>query len=178
MSCTYHLPTFSANHLLLSFQPDLSPDQPANLPSPGRGGKYEAKLIVGQGRSHAVWKRIEGEMERYRDKTRNEETLRQSPPTVGDSLLMSSCLYCQLAYPAEMIENLLYRALAQLMHRHLAHGLVGSAGIPPHPLLFFYDTHKLGDELIHLLAIALPHQPTEERLHLLWPPLGFRQEKI
>ncbi|RSH90948.1 hypothetical protein EHS25_010124 [Saitozyma podzolica] len=72
ISSTFHLPTFSPNHLLLSFLPDLSPSAPSNLPTLGRGGKLEVKLLIGEGAGHEVWKRIEGERGRWEDIRRRE----------------------------------------------------------------------------------------------------------
>ncbi|GFZ45002.1 hypothetical protein JCM24511_02728 [Saitozyma sp. JCM 24511] len=72
ISSTFHLPTFSPNHLLLSFLPDLLSPAPSNLPTLGRGGKLEVKLLVGEGAGHGVWKRIEGERGRWEESRRRE----------------------------------------------------------------------------------------------------------
>jgi hypothetical protein len=48
------------------------------LPEPGRGGKIEAKIIVGEGAGHGIWKMIEGERERWLERKREENTLRES----------------------------------------------------------------------------------------------------
>jgi hypothetical protein len=52
---------------------------PSNLPTPGRGGKLEVKLLVGEGAGHGVWKRIEGERGRWEETRRREgeEALRE-----------------------------------------------------------------------------------------------------
>lgn len=78
LSATFHLPLFTPNHLLLHFHP--GPHLPlvqTNLPDPGRGGKIEAKVVVGEGAGHAVWKRIEGERGRWAERRREEEILRE-----------------------------------------------------------------------------------------------------
>jgi hypothetical protein len=48
------------------------------LPEPGRGGKIEAKVIVGEGAGHGIWKMIEGERERWLEIKRQENVLRES----------------------------------------------------------------------------------------------------
>ncbi|CAD6566337.1 MAG: hypothetical protein TREMPRED_002487 [Tremellales sp. Tagirdzhanova-0007] len=70
LSCTFHIPTFSPSNMILSFLPDGP-----SLPSPGRGGKIELKLIVGEGACHSVWKRIEGERARAEERRVDEDTL-------------------------------------------------------------------------------------------------------
>ncbi|ORX37247.1 hypothetical protein BD324DRAFT_435347 [Kockovaella imperatae] len=65
LKCTFNLPTFSANHLLISFLPDPELGAASNLPAPGRGSSLEVKIIVGDGAGHGVWKRIEGERQRH-----------------------------------------------------------------------------------------------------------------
>lgn len=77
LSCTFHIPTFSPTHMILSFMPD----GPSIL-SPGRGGKIDLKLVVGEGACHTVWKRIEGERARAEERRTEEETLRESNHTV------------------------------------------------------------------------------------------------
>ena len=59
--------------MLIAFLPDGP-----SLPSPGRGGKIELKLVVGEGACHAVWKRIEAERSRAEQRRVEEETLRES----------------------------------------------------------------------------------------------------
>lgn len=73
-SCTYNLPTFSANHIRMSFLPSPSSN---SLPDPGTGQVLEAKIIVGEGAGHAVWKIIEGERSRAEERGRDEEDLRE-----------------------------------------------------------------------------------------------------
>lgn len=73
-SCTYNLPTFSANHIRMSFLPSPSSN---SLPDPGTGQSLEAKIIVGEGAGHAVWKIIEGERSRAEERGRDEEDLRE-----------------------------------------------------------------------------------------------------
>ncbi|WVQ73400.1 hypothetical protein IAR50_002972 [Cryptococcus sp. DSM 104548] len=68
-SCTYNLPTFSANHLLINFLPSPL----SSLPDPGRGQGLELKVIVGEGAGHGVWKRIEGERSRAEERGREGE---------------------------------------------------------------------------------------------------------
>ncbi|WWC88666.1 uncharacterized protein L201_003579 [Kwoniella dendrophila CBS 6074] len=67
-SATYNLPTFSANHLLLTFLPSNQ-----SLPDPGRGQLLELKIWVGEGAGHSIWKRIEGERNRIEERQRNRE---------------------------------------------------------------------------------------------------------
>jgi hypothetical protein len=74
-SAKFNLPLFSPNNILLSFQPDPASQ---SLPEPGRGGKIEAKIIVGEGAGHGIWKMIEGERERWLAIKREENTLRES----------------------------------------------------------------------------------------------------
>jgi hypothetical protein len=74
-SAKFNLPLFSPNNILLSFQPDPSSQ---SLPEPGRGGKIEAKVIVGEGAGHGIWKMIEGERERWLEIKRQENVLRES----------------------------------------------------------------------------------------------------
>jgi hypothetical protein len=75
----FSLPLFSPNNILLSFQPDPNPESEAHkLPDPGRGGKIEVKIVVGEGAGHGVWKIIQGEMERWSNTRREENTLRES----------------------------------------------------------------------------------------------------
>ncbi|WVW84892.1 hypothetical protein I302_106927 [Kwoniella bestiolae CBS 10118] len=64
-TATYNLPTFSANHLLLTFVPSGT-----SLPNPGIGQFIELKIWVGEGAGHAVWKRIEGERSRVEERSR------------------------------------------------------------------------------------------------------------
>ncbi|OWZ27804.1 hypothetical protein C349_06744 [Cryptococcus neoformans var. grubii Br795] len=71
-SCTYNLPTFSANHIRITFLPSPSSN---SLPDPGTGQVLEAKIIVGEGAGHAVWKRIEGERSRAEERGRDGEDL-------------------------------------------------------------------------------------------------------
>ncbi|KJD99684.1 hypothetical protein I311_06728 [Cryptococcus gattii NT-10] len=71
-SCTYNLPTFSANHILITFLPSPSSN---SLPDPGRCQVLEAKIIVGEGAGHGIWKRIEGERSRAEERGREEEDL-------------------------------------------------------------------------------------------------------
>jgi len=73
-SAKFNLPLFSPNNILLSFQPDPSSQ---SLPEPGRGGKIEAKVIVGEGAGHGIWKMIEGERERWLEIKRQENVLRE-----------------------------------------------------------------------------------------------------
>lgn len=73
-SAKYNLPLFSPNNILLSFQPDPNSQ---SLPEPGRGGKIEAKLIIGEGASHGIWKMIEAERERWLEIKKEENTLRE-----------------------------------------------------------------------------------------------------
>ncbi|WOO76836.1 uncharacterized protein LOC62_01G000451 [Vanrija pseudolonga] len=77
----FSVPLFSANHLLVSFVPDGTPT--SGLPSPGRGGVITAKLVVGDGQAHAVWKRIEAERAASAERKRHEEALRGAihPPS-------------------------------------------------------------------------------------------------
>jgi hypothetical protein len=77
LSSSFNLPTFSPNNILINFLPDPSHSQP-NLPSPGRGGKLEVKVVVGEGAGHAVWKRIEGGRNRAEERRNQEEILRRS----------------------------------------------------------------------------------------------------
>ncbi|KAL1413153.1 hypothetical protein Q8F55_000902 [Vanrija albida] len=70
----FAVPLFSANHLLVSFVPDPAVAQPG-LPHPGRGGAITAKLVVGDGVAHAVWKRIEAERAAWEERRRNEDAL-------------------------------------------------------------------------------------------------------
>jgi hypothetical protein len=74
-SAKFNLPLFSPNNILLSFQPDPNSQ---SLPEPGRGGKIEAKIIVGEGAGHGIWKMIEGERERWLEIKRQETVLRGS----------------------------------------------------------------------------------------------------
>jgi len=74
-SAKFNLPLFSPNNILLSFQPDPNSQ---SLPEPGRGGKIEAKIIVGEGAGHGIWKMIEGERERWLEIKRQENVLRES----------------------------------------------------------------------------------------------------
>ncbi|WVQ96502.1 hypothetical protein IAU59_003607 [Kwoniella sp. CBS 9459] len=69
-AATYNLPTFSANHLILLFNPapSSSHNSGSALPDPGRGQNLELKIWVGEGAGHAVWKRIEGERSRFADR--------------------------------------------------------------------------------------------------------------
>lgn len=63
--------------MVLHFKPDPTlPLDPTGLPEPGRGGKIEAKVIVGEGAGHGLWKAIEAERERWSQKQREENTLR------------------------------------------------------------------------------------------------------
>lgn len=71
-SAKFNLPLFSPNNILLSFQPDPSSQ---SLPEPGRGGKIEAKVTVGEGAGHGIWKMIEGERERWLEIQRQENVL-------------------------------------------------------------------------------------------------------
>lgn len=77
LSSKFNLPLLSANNIALSFLPD--PLERETLPSPGRGASLEAKLIVGDGSAHAVWKIIEGERSRWEEHRRRgeEEELRK-----------------------------------------------------------------------------------------------------
>ncbi len=59
--------------MILSFMPDGP-----SLPAPGRGGKIEVKLVVGEGACHTVWKRIEGERSQAEERRAEEDTLRES----------------------------------------------------------------------------------------------------
>ncbi|KAL7423049.1 hypothetical protein Q5752_002348 [Cryptotrichosporon argae] len=74
-SNTFNLPLFGANNLSLAFVPDRSPGSEPHLPEPGRGGAIEAKLIVGEGAGHGVWKRVEGEREAWAARKREAEQL-------------------------------------------------------------------------------------------------------
>ncbi|WRT67976.1 uncharacterized protein IL334_004950 [Kwoniella shivajii] len=67
-SATYNLPTFSANHLLLTFIPSSS-----SLPDPGTGQYIELKIWIGEGAGHAIWKRIEGERIRAAERQNHSE---------------------------------------------------------------------------------------------------------
>jgi hypothetical protein len=78
LSTEFKLPTFSPNHILLSFLPDPRLGAESNLPSPGRGSSLEAKLTVGEGAGHGCWKRIEGERCRAEENRNQEEVLRES----------------------------------------------------------------------------------------------------
>lgn len=78
LSTEFKLPTFSPNHILLSFLPDPKLGAESNLPSPGRGSSLEAKLTVGEGAGHGCWKRIEGERCRAEENRNQEEVLRKS----------------------------------------------------------------------------------------------------
>ncbi|WWD18652.1 hypothetical protein CI109_103105 [Kwoniella shandongensis] len=69
---SYNLPTFSANNVLLTFIP--APGD-TSLPDPGRGQTIEAKVIVGEGAGHGVWKRIEGERMRAEERRKQEDIL-------------------------------------------------------------------------------------------------------
>ncbi|KAI9634698.1 uncharacterized protein MKK02DRAFT_37577 [Dioszegia hungarica] len=73
VSSKFNLPLLSANNITLSFLPDPLVTE-TNLPSPGRGASLEAKLVVGEGAGHGVWKVIEGERARWEaDRRRGEE---------------------------------------------------------------------------------------------------------
>ncbi|ODN73981.1 hypothetical protein L202_07475 [Cryptococcus amylolentus CBS 6039] len=63
-SCTYNLPTFSANYILLTFLPAPG----SSLPDPGTGQSLELKIVVGQGSGHRLWKIIEGERNRAEER--------------------------------------------------------------------------------------------------------------
>ncbi|ORY25956.1 hypothetical protein BCR39DRAFT_542733 [Naematelia encephala] len=71
---SFNLPLFAPNNLILSFLPS-SPESSSHLPEVGRGGKIEAKLVVGEGAGHGIWKRIEGERSRYVERQIEEESL-------------------------------------------------------------------------------------------------------
>ncbi|WVN90557.1 uncharacterized protein L203_105796 [Cryptococcus depauperatus CBS 7841] len=64
-SCTYNLPTFSANHILLTFIP--SPYS-SSLPQISSSQHIELKAVIGEGAGHGVWKRIEGERGRAEER--------------------------------------------------------------------------------------------------------------
>jgi hypothetical protein len=61
LSTKFNLPLLSPNNITLQFLPDPLAPPPATLPNPGRGSALEAKLVVGEGAAHAVYKVIEGE---------------------------------------------------------------------------------------------------------------------
>ncbi|KAK8858757.1 hypothetical protein IAR55_002986 [Kwoniella newhampshirensis] len=76
---TYNLPTFSANNVLITFVP-VPGD--TSLPDPGRGQTIEAKVVVGEGAGHGVWKRIEGERMRAEERRKEEDVLPAYEPRI------------------------------------------------------------------------------------------------
>lgn len=48
-----------------------------NLPPVGRGGKIEAKFVVGEGAGHGLWKKVEAEKEGFKRRKEEEDTLRE-----------------------------------------------------------------------------------------------------
>jgi hypothetical protein len=206
LSATFHLPTFTPNNILLHFGPDPSlPLEQTGLPDPGRGGKIEAKLVIGEGAGHGVWKRIEGERSRWAEKRKEENVLRElsrvhgvmQAAADGKRRTLRVRKTARQGYYSGINASRRWRRVVNTLYLTPRHG--GSSfpfmdvvhlqtwqirrsccppWIPPNSLFLLDHSHELRHQLIPLFRITLSIQPLQERYRLLRLPPRSCQEQI
>lgn len=72
----FKVPLFSNNYLNIMFGPDPTVTTP-NLPDPGHEAHLVAKLSVGDGLGHKLYKRIDKERAEWAHRQKQEEPLRE-----------------------------------------------------------------------------------------------------